>query len=184
MRNWIRKHGRKKIPVVWLLLKSAAIKTLLQLYSFTEYILLKETQKALFFNLLMCMSMSMWQAHALQLQKHIMMTIKWRTSTFCTILTLLPKALAYGQLQREWCFVACACISFFQVFPLLYLASNSHVLSFEAVSECGMNQISKTVLWTLKGVWVPQTLGLGSLRTEFQDTEFQDSPLTRINQTL
>lgn len=105
--------------------------------------------------------------------------------TFCTILTLPPKAFAHGHLQHEWCSVACAYSSCFWVFPLLCLASNSHNLSLEAVSKWGINQISKTVLWTLEGVWVPQTLErvyCVGLRT--YSTEFQESSWTRINQTL
>lgn len=183
--KWEFDSGNKvrKNPVVWLLLQSSTEESFYN--SFTEYILLTETQKALFFNVLMCVSISTWQACAPHIQKHILMAIKSR-KTFYTILTLPPKALAHGQLQREWCSVAWACIGCFQVFPLLCQLTQSVFGS--SVSEWGINQISKTVLWTLTDVL--QMLGcvywvsLRTCSTEFQDAEFQESSLARIKQTL
>lgn len=72
----------------------------------------------------------------------------------------------------------CSCSQvFLKAQSLLCLASNSHNLPLEAASECRMNEISKTVLWTWKGVCVSQKLGCSRLglrdcSTEFQDTEF------------
>lgn len=99
----------RKKPVDWLLLQSAPLKILLQqLYwiHFTE----GNSEGSVLQHISVYMSMSMWQACALHVQKHTLMAIKSRTQTFCATLT---KALAHGQLQHEWCLAACACIRCF-----------------------------------------------------------------------
>lgn len=122
--KWEIESGNKvrKKTVVWLLLQSASVKILLQ-----QLYWIHSTEGNSEGSVLQHINVYVHEHVAGTCTSHTevpMMAIKSRTQTFCTVLTL-PKALAHRQLQHEWCLAACACVSCFQMFPLLCLASNS-----------------------------------------------------------